>query len=139
MTNSDGTKGLLLSIYRNAELGDCTNGGITATAKRLVVTGVRHGWTRDEGTVEPLPADSRVFSPTDDAPEVTLVIRDNGYHHWLHLEPVAGTPEGHTTYMMGGNYAGTSDARWSELVGDHGPVAVHDRTETWAQYDANWD
>jgi hypothetical protein len=37
--------------------------------------------------------------------------------------------------MMGGNYAGSSDSRWTELTKGHDLVAVHDRNETQAQYD----
>jgi hypothetical protein len=130
-------KGMLLSVYRNAELGDCTNGGITSRCGKVVVTTVREGWIRGEGESRPLPPDMQVFTPTEQAPEVELVIRDNGCVRWLNLEPAADGPADQTPYMAGGNYAGTTDSRWNKLVGSHGSlVSVHDRTETWDQYDA---
>ena len=130
-------KGLILSVYRNAELGDCTNGGITSRVAMITVTGVRKGWHRGEGVTEPLPEHMRVFAPSERAPEVELIIRDNGSIRWLSLEPAADGPADCTPYMAGGNYAGSTDSRWSELCGSHGPlVSVHDRTETWEQYDA---
>lgn len=132
-------KGLILSVYRPADLpGDHTNGGITATANAVTVTGIRRGGrTRKPGPVEPLPRTMRVFTPSERAPEVTLILRDNGSGGtWLSLEP-AGAGESRW-WMAGGNYAGTSDSRWSELCGDgpgggH-PVSVHDRSETWQQH-----
>jgi hypothetical protein len=132
-------RGLILSVYRNAELGDCTNGGITATANAVTVTGIRRGSrTRKPAAVEPLPRSMRVFTPSERAPEVTLVIRDNGSGGtWLSLEP-AGADESRW-WMAGGNYAGSSDSRWSELCGAGAggghPVSVHDRSETWQQYE----
>ena len=136
-------KGLILSVYRNAELpGDHTNGGITATANAVTVTGVRRGTrTRKPAAVEPLPRNMRVFKPTERAPEVTLVIRDNGTGgHWLSLEPAADGPGGSVWWMAGGNYAGACDSRWAELTGEGPgggrPVSVHDRTETTAEYAA---
>ena len=122
-------KGLILSVYRNAELGDCTNGGITATANSVTVTGIRRGGrTRKPGPVELLPRTMRVFTPSERAPEVTLVIRENGSGgHWLSLEP-AGADES-CWWMAGGNYAGTTDSRWGELAEGTDLVSVHDRSE----------
>jgi hypothetical protein len=142
-------RGLILSVYRPADLpGDCTNGGITAKANAVTVTGVRDDRFRrgrELPPVRPLPSMSRVFAPTDRAPEVTLVIRANGRGgRWLHLEPAGTTGQpgndADGPLMAGGNWAGTSDSRWSELIGGgpgggH-PVSVHDRRETWAQYRA---
>jgi hypothetical protein len=48
-------KGLTLNVYR-AHGQDCTNGGITAKADRLVVVGILI-----DGEVQPLPRDCQVF------------------------------------------------------------------------------
>lgn len=118
-------KGLLLTVYRPAGWPDATNGGITATAAKVTVTGIRLG----DHEVQPLPRDMQVFAPTGDAPEVTLTVRTFGRSTWRHLEPVTPSPAGRTGYMDGGNYAATTDSRWTELTGDGHPVSVHDRTE----------
>lgn len=132
-------KGLRLDVYRCASGGDFTNGGITAHAARVTVTGVIRpggpGWTSGHQEPEPLPKDMQVFEPTEIAPEVTLVIRAHGRGTWLHLEPVGSCPAGNVGWMMGGNYAGTSDSRWGALTDGTDLVAIHDRTETQAQYD----
>ena len=52
---------------------------------------------------------------------------------YLHVEPVDQQPEGRTSYMFGGCYVGSSDGRFPSRY----PLALHDRTETWAQYEAN--
>jgi hypothetical protein len=123
-------KGLRLHVYRASSMGDCTNGGITAAADYVTVTGVRYTSShRRGGVVDALPRDMQVFPPSDGAPEVTLVIRENGRVNWLHLEPAAPCPAGRAGYMDGGNYAATTGSRWSSLTGDGRPVAVHDRSE----------
>ena len=129
-------KGLILSVYRNAELGDCTNGGITATHTAVTVTGLSDGRRAGRSIPHPDPS-MRVFPATERAPEVTLVIRDNGKGgHWVHLEPAHPSPEGTVGWMSGGNLAGAHDSRWAELTGGCDAVSVHDRTETAAQYAA---
>jgi len=38
---------------------------------------------------------------------------------------------------MGGNYAACSDSRFWDMVGRaHGAVAIHDRQESWKQYNS---
>jgi hypothetical protein len=126
-------KGLRLEVYRRAAGGaDCTNGGITAHAPYVTVTGTRFA---GQATViwSPVPDDMQVSEPRPEAPEVILVIRNGG--RWLHLEPAEGRAEDSVGLMMGGNYAGSSDSRWTELTKGHDLVAVHDRNETQAQYD----
>lgn len=134
-------KGLTLSVYKSARIGDCTNGGITAKADKVVVVGFLV-----DGRVEPLPRDCRVFEPSDDAPAVVLVpSRIPGYDptpHLIPLEFAEALPDGRVGPMSGGNYAGSCDSRWSDLgklfgVGLHlDLVAVHDRTEDYATYRA---
>lgn len=57
------------------------------------------------------------------------------------LVPVQPVPEGYVSYMAGGCYVATSDGRFSRLIekkfGIHfyGAVALHDRTETWEEYE----
>lgn len=112
--------GLLLSVYRNAELGDCTNGGITSRHSTLCVVNV------------PGP-----FNPSDDTPAVVV---ERGPYLTLRLKPaecVDGKWQPKSGwFMMGGNYAGTSDSRFGEALNDFvhgyrfaGVLPVHDRQE----------
>ena len=112
--------GLILNVYRSAEEptsmfsgSDCTNGGISSNHHRLTVVNV-------EGP----------FEPSDDAPAVELVI---GPHDTARLM-VIGKESEDRWVMFGGNYAGTSDSRFSEalrkLNGDKcGIVKIFDRYE----------
>jgi len=106
--------GMILYVYRNSEiLGDCTNNGITNQHSRLCVTNV-------EGP----------FNPDENTPAVKLV-RGN-LPETVHVVP-EGLDDKHK--MMGGNYAGTCDSRWSRAIEKitghrfYGAVAVHDRIE----------
>lgn len=42
--------------------------------------------------------------------------------------------EGH--YCAGGNYICSSDASFIDMVGHSYPISVHDRFETWPEYNA---
>lgn len=105
--------GLIVSIYRNAELrGDCTAGGVSSRYTRLTLTNV-----------------SGPFEPTDDAPAAIL---ESHYPRILRIRPLEA---GEAWVMFGGNFAATSDSRFREtcerLTGCafYGAVAIHDRVE----------
>ena len=99
-----------------SELGDCTNGGESASAKGFTVTNC-------EGP----------FEPCENYPAAELVVAEPiGGRKILRLIPES--KKGKWT-MFGGNYATTSDSRFSELCEEllgtnfYGAVAVHDRVE----------
>ena len=99
------------------QISDCTNGGVTSTNDYFVLV--------PEG----------VEIPTESRWPVLKVIRRNiGGRDYLHAEPVTPPGPNRTPYMFGGNYVTTSDSRYREWVCDY-PIAVHDRSETWEQYD----
>ena len=106
--------GILVNIYRNGS--DCTNGGESASAKGFTVTNC-------EGP----------FEPCENYPAAELVVAEPiGGRKILRLIPES--KKGKWT-MFGGNYATTSDSRFSELCEEllgtnfYGAVAVHDRVE----------
>lgn len=107
--------GLYISVFRNSEFAgtDCTNGGVTSRFTKLCVTNV-------DGP----------FDPSDDCPAVKLV--KGNLPGTVKIVPEE--LEGKWT-MMGGNYAATSDSRFSEacekITGSrfYGAVPVHDRFE----------
>ena len=132
-------KGLMLSVYKSARIGDCTNGGATSMADAVVVV----GYLKD-GKVEPLPENCQVFPPNGDLlPAMVLVpSRAPGYDPTPHLVPldlIDNIPADSVGPMFGGNYAGSSDGRWSALgklfgVPSLNLVAVHDRVEAYSLY-----
>jgi len=135
-------KGLLIHVYRHSDprWGDSSNGGISATHDKLVVVGTKkHG-----EELKPLPRESQVFTPTDEAPAVVLVESAVPHYYGPHLEPLELHDKHNTQEYAGpydgGNYAGTSDSRWAALGRDvfgHdrlSVVPVHDRTDTWSDY-----
>jgi len=58
-----------------------------------------------------------------------------GEKHYI-FEPVEEIPEGHLGYMAGGSYIGSCDSRFCELCGGFEILPLHDRTESWKQYEA---
>ena len=134
------TYGIILDVYRHGDT-DCTAGGITSKANRVTLVGTVAAEPPAIGRlVTPMPRDSQVFGPREDAPPVALR-RTNGRDGGVCLVP-AIYDETFGQYrvvdswvMMGGNYAATSDSRVSTLVDSvaghrvYGALAVHDRIE----------
>ena len=107
--------GLLASVYRNAEHGDCSNNGITARFKRVCVV---------EFDGKPVVGP---FEPSDDCPAVRIVVRDIpslGMFGIIHAEPIDGEPG---RYMHGGSFIYSSDSRFNDIY--PAPISVHDRWE----------
>ena len=107
--------GLVVDVYKNGKY-DCTNGGVSArNIKGLCLTNV-------DGP----------FDPSDDYPAAKLVKQTFGFGSSVKVIPEEA--EGKQT-MMGGNYAATSDSRFSDkiekMLGVHfyGAVPIHDRVE----------
>ncbi|MFF0818402.1 hypothetical protein ACFYVR_25130 [Rhodococcus sp. NPDC003318] len=143
MTNAGSHRlGLSLSVLRDAAGSDCTLGGITSRAARLVLVGVLDSTHAHAADVAPMPECSRVVAPEAGRPAVAIEVRrrpfDDG--RFAHLVPVQWDESAHRYAradgwsMAGGNYATTSDSRFGELiervVGHRIPaLAVHDRVE----------
>ncbi len=113
--------GLHVHVYR-WDLQDCTNGGISSEAKQLCLVNV-------DGP----------FEPREDVPAAMLTVNQLGNPV---IKPAfcnqhkPGQPwevaEG--WFMMGGNYAATSDSRLGDAVrklcpGFYGALPIHDRQE----------
>ena len=102
--------GMLVTVYR-ANHGDTTNNGISSQYDELIVKEVSGPFNSGDGR------------------ELTLTVDSNGNPR---LTPMC-IPEGKWV-MFGGNYAGTSDSRWSQelrkLLG-YNPrvVPIFDRVE----------
>ena len=116
--------GLTANVYKTQRHGttsDCTNGGISSRCDTVTVVGI-------EG--------AEIFEANEDRPAVKLVFRTICGRRIVHAEPVDPVPEGHVGWMMGGNYIATSDSRFSKAIGGfYGAIPLHDRSETYEQYD----
>jgi hypothetical protein len=101
---------LRVYVYRSS-LGDCTNGGVTATAEQLVVAGSAE--VPMEGYLDLIP---------------DIVLTHNALGNVIAVPAYAPADAG-VGPMDGGNYVSTSDSRWSRAVGIYGAIPVHDRYE----------
>lgn len=135
-------KGIILHVYRAADGGDCTSGGISSKVDSFVLVGTKMQGQKDW---TPLDRNSQVHEPTVVTPAVVLVeSRAKGPLFGPHLEPLEwvenGVPEGYVGPMAGGNYAGTADSRFNVLgqtvfKGTRlDAVSIHDRIETTEMY-----
>lgn len=117
--------GLILSVYRPADMPDCTNGGISSRFPSVCCVNL-------EGPFDPrgdCPAVMLEMGPCDSVrivPAVQVAGSAGGYR-WV--------PLNHAVRMFGGNYAATSDSRFGEAIVKmtgrpwYGAVAIHDRFE----------
>jgi len=126
-------RGLSVSVYRNTEFSDCTNGGVTSREDSLILFGIEDGCWKPE---EVAHKDGKLL----------LVKRDKvhlrGYLYAVPAVVIDGKvvakplPDGWVGWMAGGNYVGTSDSRFSESVTSLGAIPVHDRAESYEHYRA---
>lgn len=106
--------GLIVNVYRSASPADYTRGGISSTHGMLCLVNV------------PGP-----FEPTAEAPAAWLESHLSGI---ARIVPKYEACD-HRHHMAGGNYAATSDSRFSTAVEQitgqcfYGAVAIHDRVE----------
>lgn len=115
--------GLLIYVYREPGAQDCTNRGISSRYTRLCLMNA-----------------SGPFEPREDCPPVLLESHVRGC---LRIVPAVCVLRGGSrtyvrmpgSWMMGGNFAATSDSRFSDacerLLGHrfYGAVSIHDRQE----------
>ena len=100
---------ILVFVYRSS-LGDCTNGGPSSHEDQFVVENVEGSFSNSQ------------------LPKMELVVDNLGNLRLIPTELKDKNP------MFGGNFAGTSDSRWSKelkkLVGyDPRVVPIFDRVE----------
>lgn len=116
-------RGIRLSIYKDKGQ-DFSNGGVSSYTDQVTLVEGPHG----EQVKGP-------FEPTEEAPAVKIVKKSVGGRVSYSVQPVEAPGDG-TPWMAGGTYVGTSDSRFSDLTGIYGALSFHDRTESWALYNA---
>lgn len=107
-----------VEVYRSSDVGDCTNGGISAAQNRLYLL-------HEQGFSN---------APADDPRILRLVRRSFPWSDQplLHVEPVNPGPiTGKLGPMFGGNFVYSCDSRFPAKY----PLPLHDRYETQALYD----
>lgn len=100
-------KGMLVSVFRNTQFGDCSLNGMSARFTSFVLIG--------EGVPE-------LFEADENHPALYLRTRSTGY---LYTIPVDKDNSEAAGYCFGGNFVYSSDARFPNRY----PIPVHDRKE----------
>jgi hypothetical protein len=123
--------GLTVDVFHNP-LGDCTNHGISSQATRLTIVNV-------EGSSEPSDDAPAAMLVEGALPGIVMIIPayfDKAADAYVEWKSASGPSQ-----MFGGNFAATSDSRFHQAIEKitgnrfHGAVAIHDRAETWEQYE----
>lgn len=110
-------KCISIDVYRNADGRECTNGGISSIYKSILIP-CEDGWIDVDENKPPKNL-------------CKVVVDEFGFGTYRHIEPW-NKPE-HLGWMFGGNYAASSDSRYSKIW-DY-PLPIHDRQETQELYD----
>lgn len=119
-----GTKpGLTVHVFRSS-LGDCSNNGISAGADSLLVWGATlEGYiTLDDAVKDPYISYPRAVLVPGNLPGLAKIVPWGAFLHKRHT-------------MFGGNFAYTSDSRFSRAIEAitgapfSGAVPIHDRIE----------
>lgn len=106
-TNFDVESCLTAYVYRDS-LGDCTNGGISATRRELYILSDTKG----------------AFEPEDIRQCVYIEWKEVCGEQYIDCKPAYFQKR---WYMMGGNFLYTSDSRFREIT--KYPIPIHDRYE----------
>ena len=110
-----------MNIYRTGDRDSSLN-GISANHTSVIVDNADEGRILTGGHYDTLP-------------HVEIVTRHIGDRTIYHATPVGDDyrPNSEGSFMFGGAFIFTSDARFSRAVGDtYGAIALHDRFETWS-------
>ena len=113
-------KALRVEIYEGKSIGNCSNDGISARYKDILLI-------HEEGYI-----DVDLDNPPENACKV--VTRFLFGRYYKHIEPLKPVEKGNVGYMAGGSFAYCCDSRFGD-ISDY-PLPIHDRQETQEQYDA---
>jgi len=125
MKNSKNFSWQYVHVFRDS-LGDCTNGGLSS--KRDIIMCF-------DGELEAIK--NYIAEKNVKAEDCLYVVRRElwGEPHpyltplnWAIEKPASGP------VMMGGNYA-NGDSRWHDWFEHYLPLPIHDRLETWEEYE----
>lgn len=101
---------LTARVYRDSELGDCTNNGISAHAGELYILATQKG----------------AFEPEDIRQCVYIEWREVFGEQYIDCKPAYFRRH---WYMSGGNFLYSSDSRFRDVTKSKYPIAIHDRYE----------
>lgn len=121
------------SVYKNAEIGDCTNNGASSRWNSLYLC-------KDYVTDEDVWEYCKEHNITDEVERFVCVENrvcfGNEYKSIKLVFEARQKVRNMLGGMSGGNLLYTCDGRWKEITGCDYPLSIHDRYETQEQYDA---
>lgn len=120
------------SVYRNTEIGDCTNGGASSRWNNLYLC---YDYVTEDDVLE-YCKENNLMHEVERFVQVELRILFGKPYKNIKLvfegrQKIRNMLGG----MSGGNILYTSDSRWKEITGCDYPLTIHDRYETQEQYD----
>ena len=113
---------LSVEIFKSRH-GDCSNHGISSKFNEILI-----------------PCETGYMEVDENNPPENLcrvVVRDLGFCEYVHVEPW-NKAKG-AGWMYGGTIVDTSDSRFRKATGIDYPLHLHDRDESWEEYDRNFN
>lgn len=105
-------KAIMAYVFKNDVFNGCSNGGISERYDKLYV----------------VCKDGYIDLDSDNLPENVVELKSRGKYRYA--EPLVSVNKGCVGWMSGGALLYSSDSRFGGM-----PVSIHDRQETFAQYD----
>lgn len=121
-------KQIRVSVYRAADMGDCTNNGVTSRHRSMILF---YAGTKDEAMAY---CQEKGIDPDRCLYLVERTLWGEQHNYAVPLV----RPDNVCGPMFGGNFVYTCDSRLAQAMGTTTtePVSVHDRFETQREYDA---
>lgn len=120
-------KSLRVTIYRFS-LGDCSNNGVSSRYNSMLAFDGDIEEIRQYVESHKIYIDSCLYLVKGEFPWAGI---DDPY--FIPLEYALSKPKGHV--CMGGNYC-CGDSRWHDWFGHSLPIRIHDRLESWEEYES---
>lgn len=117
-------------VYRDASIGDCTNGGTSSRHSRLYLC---KDYVTPEDVREYCEAkncETELFVKTE-----TRFICGREYKNIILVDDSEQKKQHMLGGMSGGNLLYSCDSRWGKITGCDYPLSIHDRYETQEVYD----
>lgn len=108
-------KGMMVEIYQNKRGRNCSNGGVSSKHNEVILVGNN------------VP---EIFEPTEKMPAVLLKSKPGIGGPYLYAVPIEKQDPNKTGYMFGGCFIYCSDSRFPSQQ----PIPLHDRQESWKEY-----
>lgn len=121
------------SVYKNAEIGDSSNGGASSRWNSLYLC---YDYVTEDDVIEYCKENNKMHEVERFVQVETRNLFGKTYKNIKLVFEGRQEIRNMVGGMYGGNVLYTSDSRWEKITKCDYPLAIHDRYETQEQYEA---